>query len=171
MEKRSVEQFVVREEEEGLNLRELVFKYLAYWKWFVVSVLVCLFGGYLFLRYQTPKYNIKASILVKDEKKGIGQDAMLKELDIFGSNKVVENEMEILKSYSLMEKVVEDLNLNIRYYEKKKVKDAEIYANSPILLELVEMKEGGFKEPLHINVEGNKIELDGNGIQGEDPGI
>ena len=42
------------EEEEGFNLYEIVFKYLIYWPWFIVSVLVCLIGAYVYLKYQTP---------------------------------------------------------------------------------------------------------------------
>ncbi|MCC7303403.1 MAG: polysaccharide biosynthesis tyrosine autokinase [Bacteroidia bacterium] len=153
-------------EEEPVNLRELVFRYLAYWKWFVVSVIACVFCGYVYLRYSPVKYSIKASILVKDEKKGIGQDAMLKELDIFGSNKVVENEMEILRSFTLMSKVVHDLNLNIRYYSKKKVKDSEIYNNCPVLVELVGDSGDGFIEPIHLHIVGGKtVELDGKPVE------
>ena len=57
------------EEEEGINLYEIFFKYLIYWPWFVASVLVCLIGSYVYLRYQTPVYNISSSVLIKEQDK------------------------------------------------------------------------------------------------------
>lgn len=59
------------EEEQEIDLHALFFKYMAYWPWFVASVLVCCIGMYVFLRYQTPVYNVTSSVLIKeDEKKG-----------------------------------------------------------------------------------------------------
>lgn len=61
----------VENEEQEINLYALFFKYMVYWPWFVASVLVCCIGMYVFLRYQTPVYNITSSVLIKeDEKKG-----------------------------------------------------------------------------------------------------
>ena len=62
---------VEEEQEQEINLYALFFKYMVYWPWFVASVLVCCIGMYVFLRYQTPVYNITSSVLIKeDEKKG-----------------------------------------------------------------------------------------------------
>ena len=94
--------FFQQEEENDFNLKELLYKYLAYWKWFALSFIIALAAAFIYLKYQTPVYNIQSSILIKDDKKGLGQDDMLKQLDIFSSNKVVDNEIEILKSYTLM---------------------------------------------------------------------
>ena len=45
---------------------------MVYWPWFVASVLACCIGMYVFLRYQTPVYNVTSSVLIKeDEKKGL----------------------------------------------------------------------------------------------------
>ena len=98
------------------DLKKTLYKYLAYWKWFFVSLSLSLSFAFLYLKFQTPEFNIHTSILIKDEKKGLGQDDMLKQLDIFSSNKVVDNEIEILKSFSLMEKVVKSLNLNVSLF-------------------------------------------------------
>ena len=58
----------------------------------------------LYLKIQTPIYLIHASILIKDQQKGLGEeDDMMKQLNIFSSNKVVDNEIQVLRSYTLME--------------------------------------------------------------------
>ena len=59
-------------EDREINLYAVFFKYMVYWPWFVASVLACCIGMYVFLRYQTPVYNVTSSVLIKeDEKKQI----------------------------------------------------------------------------------------------------
>ena len=149
--------FFQQEEENDFNLKELLYKYLAYWKWFTLSFVIALLGAFVYLLYQTPVYNIQSSILIKDEKKGLGQDAMLKELDIFSSNKVVDNEIEILKSYTLMEKVVNDLNLHINYFTKENFRiEEELYSESPVRLQFRQVNEQAYLEPLDLKIIDNK---------------
>ena len=56
---------MMQQEEEPLNLYAIFFKYLVYWPWFVVSVLVCVVGTFVYLRYQAPVYNVKSDVLIK----------------------------------------------------------------------------------------------------------
>jgi tyrosine-protein kinase Etk/Wzc len=48
--------------------------------------------------------------------------------------KILDNEVEILKSRTLMETVVADLQLNITYFAKGKIKTTELFEKSPIVL-------------------------------------
>jgi tyrosine-protein kinase Etk/Wzc len=125
----------VEEEINEVNLREQLDKYLIHWKWFVLSVFLCLVLAFLYLRYTTPSYEASTSILVKDEKKG----GMLSELSAFsdlglggGSVNNVDNEIEILKSRTLVESTVKKLNLNISLLVEGNVVDRDIYGVSPI---------------------------------------
>ena len=88
----------------------------------------------MYLLYQPPVYKVKASLLIKDEKKGISGESLMKEMDLFTPSKVVENEMEILKSYTLMDRVVKNLGLDVRYYYPTNTFNKEIYDESPIRL-------------------------------------
>ena len=106
----------VEDEINDVNLREQLDKYLIHWKWFILSIFLCLVLAFLYLRYTTPSYEASTSILVKDEKKG----GMLSELSAFsdlglggGSVNNVDNEIEILKSRTLIESTVKKLNLNV----------------------------------------------------------
>ena len=56
--------------EEQVNIQELLFRYLIHWPWFVASVLACLIGAWVYLHFQTPVYQVSASIMIKDDKKG-----------------------------------------------------------------------------------------------------
>lgn len=148
--------FFFQEEENDFNLKEVLYKYLSYWKWFAISLFLALVAAFVYLKYQVPVYKVHSSILIKDEKKGLGGDDMLKELNLFSSNKVVDNEIEILKSYNLMERVVKGLNLNISYLYKDGFNTVEFYGEeSPIKLEVKSAKEVLYEEPLKVKLTGN----------------
>ena len=106
------------------------------WHWFALSLIICLCFGFVFLRYSTPKYEINASVLVKDDTKGtdFGEAALLESLGLSSGKSNVDNEVEILKSRTLMESVVKDLQLYVRYFASGNVKTTEIYEKSPFLL-------------------------------------
>lgn len=125
----------VEDEMNEMNLREQLDKYLIHWKWFVLSAFVCLFLAFLYLRYTTPSYEASTSILVKDEKKG----GILSELSAFsdlglggGSVNNLDNEIEILKSRTLVESTIKKLNLNVNLQVEGNVVDRDIYEESPI---------------------------------------
>ena len=58
------------ESEEEVNIQEILFRYLIHWPWFVLSVIICIACAWGYLRLATPVYNITATVLIKDEKKG-----------------------------------------------------------------------------------------------------
>ena len=106
------------EKEEKTDYQAVLFKYIIRWPWFVASVIVCLACAWLYLQYTTPIYNISASIIIKDDKKGgsAGSDLSVFEgMGIINTNKNIDNEIEILRSKSLVKKVVKELGLYINY--------------------------------------------------------
>ena len=71
--------------EEQNNIPEILFRYLIHWPWVVVSVIICVAVAWGYLRLTTPVYNISATVLIKDEKKGGGAN-MSSELEKMGMN-------------------------------------------------------------------------------------
>ncbi|WP_281298254.1 GumC family protein [Flavobacterium limnophilum] len=130
-------------ENEDFNLREAIDRYLDHWQWFVLAVCLCVTMAYVYLRYTTPQYQASTTILVKDENKG----GMLSELSAFadmglggGMKSNLDNEIEILKSRTLVERTVKKLGLNISMTVKGNVVDAEIYGNTPIKVHFLNKK-------------------------------
>ncbi|GAA4400290.1 tyrosine-protein kinase [Nibrella viscosa] len=135
--------------------------YLKYWRWFVFSLLIALLAGYVYLLYATPLYKVQSSLLIKDENKGISEENVLKELDFFTPKRVIENEVEILRSYTLMEKVVTQLGLNVRYFRKGSFKNQEIYDGSPIRLELEDPLPPAYEKAIPVEfVSASTLRLD-----------
>jgi len=127
--------------ENDLDLKASLVKYLIHWKWFALGVGVCLVLAFLYLRYTVPQYQASTTILVKDEKKG----GMLSELSAFADMGIagamtsnVDNEIEILKSKTLVESTVKKLNLTVGIFAKGKIRDVELYQEtSPIAVTLI----------------------------------
>jgi tyrosine-protein kinase Etk/Wzc len=140
-----------QEKEEDFNLRLFLLKYLRYWYWFFIALALALGIAFLYLQYTVPIYKVTASLLIKDEKKGMtGGNEMLKELDLFNGSKIVENEMEVLKSRALMEKVVDDLNLTVSYYKEGNLRDSELFNQSPVSLNYTQLQDPAYKDAMYI---------------------
>ena len=105
---------------ENFNFKEIIYPYLFKWKWYLVTLLIGILFGILYLRYTVPTYNVSASILIKDDDKNdlVAQMSAISELSGGGSiqNKI-ENEIEILESRKLLSRVVKDLKLNVSYID------------------------------------------------------
>lgn len=135
----------VRPQEEEINLREELDKYLKYWPWFVFGVILCVFIGFIYLKFSTPQYNTTASIIIKDEEsKGPSSEmaafADLGLLSGMGASSI-ENEIGILRSKTLMTKTVKALDLNITYYDEAGVKSKELYNKSPFNVQVLQLDE------------------------------
>lgn len=125
------------EKEEKTDYHALFFRYLIRWPWFVASVIICMACAWLYLHYSTPVYNINATILIKDDKKGGTTGSNLsafEDIGIFSSSKNIDNEIEILRSKSLIKDVVNELGFYINYSAKGSFHDIEIYNSSPVLV-------------------------------------
>ena len=121
---------------EEFNLYEILFKYLAYWPWFVVSVIVCVFCAQMYLRYITPIYTSTAKILIKENdnyRKSITPTSDVMELATMNLTSLFDNELEIIKSRTLIKKAVSDLGLYVSHSQRRKFSyDPQFYKNSPV---------------------------------------
>lgn len=127
-------------DEEKVNYQEILFKYIIHWPWFVASVLACLVGAWMYLHFQTPVYQVSASIMIKDDKKNAGGNAAdLESLGLGGvitSAQSIDNEIEVLRSKTILKEVVNNLELYITYYDEDEFPKRELYKISPVIVNL-----------------------------------
>jgi capsular exopolysaccharide synthesis family protein len=116
-------------------LGELLFKYLPYWPIFIIVLIVSLLGAWFYLRITPPKYEIAAAIMIKDEKKGSVEGQTINSLDQLSTKKIVENEIEIFRSRTLMHQVVKNLHLYASLFEEEQLRPNSAYTTSPIIVE------------------------------------
>lgn len=144
--------YQVYDGEKTPNLRVVLMRYLKHWPWFLASLALAMGAGYAYMRFQAPIFQVKASLLIKDDKKGLSEENILKEMDIFAPKKVIENEMEILKSYSLMSKVVKELGLDVQYFRPTATIREEIYQESPVRLIVEKADPSIYEQDLTLTV-------------------
>lgn len=142
---------------EQVNIQELLFRYLIHWPWFVISIIICIACAWGYLRLTTPIYNISATVLIKDEKKG-GGASMSSDLEKMGlegfvslsSN--VDNEIEVLRSKSLAREVVNNLGLFVTYMDEDEFPSKELYHTSPVLVSLTHQEADKLPGRMEINM-------------------
>lgn len=119
------------------NFRDLIDIYLAKWKLIALSVFIALVAAFIHLKYATYQYQSTASIKLKEDDKssGLSEITSLQDYGLFSSsNSKVIDEVQIIKSRSILAKVVQELKLNISYHISGRVKDQEAFIDPPFNL-------------------------------------
>ena len=102
----------LNDEKNSFNFVNEFFKYFFYWKYFLLSFIICLSIAYLINRYTPKVYNTSAKIQILDKKQNNLE--MPSAEDLFKASKInLENEIVVIKSSSILEKVIKNLQLNL----------------------------------------------------------
>lgn len=146
----------------GLTIKEQVSKYLSYYPLFIISIVLSVGAGLLYVKYAVPKYRVTTLLFVKKDSKASASD--LVETAITGDPVVpnLDNELQLITSNSLMEDVVAKNGFNISYYHIGKVRDVDIYLDAPFRLIPQEIKDSGTAftaKLLNINDEGGTLAI------------
>ena len=119
------------QQDDEINLREAFEKYSYHWKWFVLGVFIALTAAFIYLRYATYQYEVSSTILIDDKDNGGGLTSELSAFEdlglLSGSKTSLDTEMGVLKSRTLMERVIKELNLQVTYYSKGRIGTNEVY--------------------------------------------
>ena len=105
-----------RQAESGLSIRAILDLFWRLRYWVALSAFVALVIGFVYVRMQNPVYQRSTYVMLNNESSTGGELGAIAELMGGGTHKRIDNEMFILKSSSMMQKVVEELGLNTRYY-------------------------------------------------------
>ncbi len=139
------------------QLYDEVLKYLFFWRYFLISVIIFLFIGFSYSRYSHKTFTTTAKIKIIDQSESAIE---LPSYENFfsGSNINLENEIEILKSYPLLEKVVKNLNLNIKVKRIGNVKNT-ITVDYPFDITLKLPPDSLKEEKYRLNIINDGFEL------------
>ena len=128
----------------------ILFRYLPYWPLFAILSTLFLLLAFVATRYITPAYRVSAKLVINDKAKGTEESETLRSLNVYAGDKIVENEILVLTSRSLVRDVVLGLDLHAPVFEEGGFKPSSAYLTSPILVEvqepadIVEQEEIGF---------------------------
>lgn len=138
------------QEEEQFDIKKALSKYLRYWPWFLVAVIISLVIGHFYLRYAPIVYESVAKIKILDDSKqlniSVDPMSMLK-----GNSKInVDNEIEVLKSYRILSHVVDEMDLDVTYAVVGKLKTTPIW--DPPFFVVKEFPKDSLTHPLTYSV-------------------
>lgn len=125
------------------------------WKWFVLSLIICLGIAAIYLRYTTPIYQATAKFLIKDDNNNQRGNSLKNatNLGFISNSNGIDNEMEILKSRSLAEQTVRDLKLYVSYYTEGRVKDVILYKGLPISVDMDPIHLESLAAPVNLEIQ------------------
>jgi tyrosine-protein kinase Etk/Wzc len=123
------EEVTIVSRDDNVQFKKKLFRMLGAWPIFALSLFICLSLAYLYIRSTPPVYQAVASIMVKDENKGADliYNKALEEIGLGVNTKLVENEMELLKSYDLLASVVDTLQLFVTINNADKLKKVSAF--------------------------------------------
>ncbi len=155
----------------GLTIKEYLQKYLSYYPLFIISVVICLGSGLLYLRYAVPNYRVTTLFFVKKDNTESSTDLIKTAITGEPIRSPLDNEVQLLNSTSLMQRVVSKRGLNISYYHIGKLRDVDIYLDAPFRLIPQEIRDSGsalMLKLLNINNDGGTMVMsdDNEGSQG-----
>lgn len=144
-------------EEDTLDFKKYLYLILTNWYWFLISIFVGLGVAYLINRYTMPVYRATSSIMLNEgtSSKGLsGYENLIPGMEIYAQRKYVINEMEVLRSYSLANRALLDLDFNITYIGvgRSGIKEVVLYKNCPFYVELDSSKSSIFNFPIEIDL-------------------
>ena len=167
-------QFDNVEEGNKFDIYRLVYSYLRYWYFFLLSVIICFCVVKFYLKHSVYVFESKASVkIIDDSKSNFSMPTNTNGgINLFGITAVnLENEIAILYSHRIQEKVCRSLNLNTQYYKIGYFNNIELWKNRPFTIEWmdtsiemdnqnisfeIEIIEGGYKITKFNQKETNK---------------
>ena len=132
-----------QEEKSAIDFQLIYTTLILNWKWFVLSLAVCLGLGYLYLRYATPAYQASTKVLIKDDddskRRGSLGSSMIQSaanLGFMSNSNGIDNEIEILSAHDLAQLAVHDMKIYVNYYHKSTFKDPLVYKEQEVSVDL-----------------------------------
>jgi len=139
-------------QEETIDIKAILFKYLRYWHYFLLSFLFFFFLGTLNNRYTIPEYSVSSTLLIRDDSNTqLGAENLLEGLELFSGKKNLKNEIIILNSYSNTEKVIKELGLGLSYFQHGFFQTNELFENTPFKI---------IVDSSHVQLTGVEYELE-----------
>ncbi len=154
-----------QQQEETIDFKAIVFKIFNSWYLFAIAMVIALVIAFLFNKYSKPVYEVSATILVQDEQ-GTFSTQELIGLGLSGNKQNLENEIGILKSYTVANRAVKALELEVSYFTEDNFIIKELYEEPPFRVLFDRTYPQATGVPINIKIlNQNEYELD---FEGED---
>lgn len=146
--------------EDVMDTTGLLLDYLANWKWFALSVVLCAIGAYFYIATIVPTYQVNASIYLNNESTQSKEAfALNPENPLLNmKNFIDETELEILKSRNNVIKIVDSLRMAYSYWRVGNLRDIPMYNDRAIDAEMDSIALNDLENPITITVSNSSKE-------------
>ena len=160
-------------QENNIDFKKIIYNFLAYWHWFLISLIACFILAYIFLYFATALYKVHATLLVENVQSSsssttssLDESSLLSDLGFTGISNSVNNEMAVLESHSLMEQIVREMQLNVKYFGAARIRNIELpESRCPFEFKIISLSPVATDYPLSYTI---KLKNNGVGIYSED---
>jgi len=123
---------IIEEEKPLINYKRVWYRILHYWYFIAISLLVSLTIAFIYNRYAPKVYSVSASIIIKESEEA-GQTAeLLYNNPLINAYRNFLNEPYIIRSYPLLQQVVDSLSLTSVIFKEGNIKTSELYKSLPL---------------------------------------
>ncbi|MBR2648442.1 MAG: polysaccharide biosynthesis tyrosine autokinase [Sediminibacterium sp.] len=154
--------------EKKTSIRETLLRYLVNLPLFILSMVICVGGAYIYLRYTDKVYIANAQILVGGNN-AVSASSDLVSQGLYGVRTInIDNELELLRSNRLLERVVRRGGFNVRVFNEGTIKRMELYKAAPFYLQVLSVKDSGYSwsvKVTKINKSGGLYQLRGESLK------
>lgn len=150
----------LNQESMKLTAKEKFYRYKIALPFILFSLLFALAIAFVYIKYQNDVYSSSISVFFPEENRSGAEGAdlsALSEVLLFDKKVNLANEMQIVKSKSLMTRVVKKLNLNLLYYKKGKTKLLEMYRSPLLSAQVLGVKDSLVQERLEFIKDGDEL--------------
>ncbi len=143
------------ESESTFDTKGLLLSFLNHWKWFVLSVVICLAIAVIYIASVIPTYRLDASIYLRETSETASNALSMNATDpmVAFKNFIDETELEVMKSHNNLIKIVDSLNLTSTYYYKGALRDEPLYLNSPVAVKMDSVALRTLKSPITLTID------------------
>ena len=145
-------------DDQSVDIKSLVYIFLNHWYLFLICAVIALGLGWLYNYFKTPEYQISGTVLVKDNRSGIDPTAIMTRSS-YTSSQNLDNEIAILRSYSLCEQVVKKMDIEVTYYDNSGFVTTEMYKATPFIVEFDRTAPQAVNLTYDILINGENISL------------
>lgn len=128
----------IPQQPEGIDLKQLGAMFIRNWYWFAILAVVGLGLGLVTASYSKQEFKISSTILIKSDGTENTLATLFQDLGLKNKKANVQNQIGILKSYSLNLKTLENLNWSQSWYEQSLFKKTDLYQREPFALNIPE---------------------------------
>ena len=123
-----------QQHEDVLELRKVFYLMSSKWYYFLITLLAAFVCAFVYIKYTIPVYKVSATLLINEERRGVtvGNNQIFEGFGLGAGATNLDNQMMLLSSKKLIDRTIDELDLEIEYYQRGLLKKRALYPDPPI---------------------------------------